>query len=278
MAVTRFNGLRKAGRTRRTRRRASTTTRAKYLPKTTTANRSLIKSNAAMIRRINKVLPPVVYCDWQRVMAFQAEPSTDGQPTSVQLAQVLTDFSQWQNVLRISPSVADAAATHVMRMTLDVRYSLVAQDWAQMSLFVVTMRRDHANRDPTVSPLQSGSDYVYAGTPILVVPTLNSAVFKVHYRRHVTLTKNTLFLPAAEDANVGDPFSTWRKGQVTIKPNLRVRAPAIETWKALPYAQLPYYNRYFVLVFITANNSASIAQNFQSRVDINAMCTTRNSA
>lgn len=161
---------------------------------------------------------------------------------------------------------------------MNVRYSILAQDWAQMSLFIVTMRKDHANRDPTVSPLQSGSDFIYGGPQDLLVPTLNSAVFKVHYCRHVTLTKSTLFLPAQTEENVGDPFTTYKKGQITIKPNIRVRAPAINKWKELPYGQLPYYQRYFALAFITSNNAAAIAQNFQSRIDIDCMCVTLNSA
>lgn len=278
MPVIKYNGLKKAGGARKRRRRTSVSTRARYAPKTARVNRSLIKSNASMIRKIAKSLPPQVYCDWQRTIAFQSAISTDSQPTSVQLASVITDFSKWSNVLRISQSVADAAATQVLRFTMDIRYTLLNQDFAQISLFIVTMRKDHANRDPTVSALQSGSDFIYGGPLSLQWPTLNSAVFKVHYRRFVTLTKNTLFLPANPEDPAGDPFSTYRKGQVTIRPNIRVRSPAINKWKDLPYAQLPYYQRYFALCFITANNSAAIAENTQARVDINCMCTTRNSA
>lgn len=262
------------------RRRASVLSRARYGPKTARFNRSLIKTNAVMIRRLKALQPPTVMCDWQYKEEILGVIGTDPTPTTAIQAYVLTDFSKWANVLRISSSVADAAATHIVRIGMQMRYSLVNSDWAQISVFVVTMQKDHANRDPTVSPLQSGSDFVLANN--LFNPTLNSAVFSVKYCRHVTMTKNAwLTAPFQAGTNApfaGDPFTTYKKGFINLKPNIRVRAPEIDKWKSLPYAQLPYYQRHFLLTFITQSNSAAIAVGTQCRIDMNLIATTRNTA
>lgn len=55
-----FNRLSKKKSTTR-RKRTGVLTRAKYKPRTTTANRSLITSNALAIRSIRKLMPPPVY-------------------------------------------------------------------------------------------------------------------------------------------------------------------------------------------------------------------------
>lgn len=243
-------------------------------------NRSLIKDNARMIRHLARNMPSKVYCDWQYKEEILAIISEDSLPTTAIQSYVLTDFSKWQNVLRISSTVADEVATRILRFNINMRYSLVNSDWAQMTIFVVTMRKDHANRDPTVSALQSGSDFITGAN--LLNPRLNANVFKVHYVRNITLTKNTWLTPPFATPNsppfAGDPFSTYRKGNVNIRPNIRVRAPAINKWKELPYAQLPYYQRYFLLTFITSNNTAAIAQGTQARIDMDFLSTTLNTA
>lgn len=280
MARTKISGLKKSGGARKRRRSTSVSTRAKWQKPTARNQRSQILGNARMISKIRRLLPPVVYCDWQYKQEILGEISPDGLPTLAIQSYVLTDFSKWQDVLRISPTVADAVATHIVRFNIDMRYSLVNSDWAQMSVFIVTMRKDHANRDPTVSALQSGSDFILADNQFN--PTLNSAVFKVHFCRHITMTKNAWLTPpvqqGSQPAFSGDPMTTFRKGNINMKPNIRVRAPAIESWKALPYAQLPYYQRYFLLTFINSNNAAAPAVGTQARIDMNFMATTRNSA
>lgn len=277
MPSTRFTGL-KRYRSRSRRRRTSNVKRVKLQAPSAKNQRRQILTNAKNLVRLRRLLPPVVYCDWQYKEEILSIIGTDPNPTTAIQAYVLTDFSKWGDVLRISPAVADAVATHIIRFNINMRYSLVNSDWCQMSIFIVTMRKDHANRDPTVSPLQSGSDFVTGND--LLNPRLNTAVFKVHYCRYITMTKNTWLTPpvGGQTPFSGDPFTTYRKGNINIKPNIKVRSPAIETWKALPYAQLPYYQRYFLLTFITQANSAAIAVGTQARIDMDFLATTRNSA
>lgn len=279
MARTSITGL-KRYRSRSRSRRRSNVKRVKLQKPSASNQKRQILHNAKDIIRLRKLLPPVVFCDWQYKEEILSTIADDPAPSTAIQAYALTDFSKWQNVLRISPSVADAVATHVTRFNINMRYSLVNSDWAIFSVFIVTLRKDHANRDPTVSPLQSGSDFISGED--LINQRLNPAVFKVHYARYVTLTKNALFTPAFQTPQSppfsGDPMTTFKKGNINIKPNIRVRAPAIETWKLLPYAQLPFYQRYFLLTFITQSNSAAIAQGTQARIDMDFLATTRNSA
>ena len=239
-----------------------------------------ILHNAKDIVKLRRLLPQNVFTDWQYKQEILGTIGDDGLPTLAIQSYVLTDFSKWSPVLRISPSVADAVATHIMRFNINMRYTLVNSDWAQISIFIVTMRKDHANRDPTVSPLQSGADFIVGND--LLNPRLNPDIFKCHYVRNITMTKNALFTaPVTTGQNPafsGDPFSTYRKGNINIKPNIKVRSPAIETWKALPYGQLPYYQRYFLLTFINSQNTAAIAEGTQVRVDMDFMATCRNTA
>jgi len=279
MAKTSFTGL-KRYRSRSKRRSTSNVKKARYQAPTARNQKRQIIHNAKDIRRLRSLLPPVVFTDYQYKQEVLATISEDGLPTLAIQSYVLTDFSKWSPVLRISPSVQDAVATQIMRFNINMRYSLVNSDYAQISIFICTMRKDHANRDPTVSPLQSGSDFIVGND--LLNARLNPAIFKCHYVRNITLTKNALFTPPIQQNNqpafASDPFSTYKKGNINIRPNIRVRSPAIETWKALPYGQLPFYQRYFLLTFINSNNSAAIAAGTQARIDMDFMATCKNSA
>lgn len=255
-------------------------TKVRYQAPTAKNQKRQISHNAKDIVRLRKLLPPVVYTDWQYKEEILGAISDDGLPTLAIQSYVLVDFSKWANVLRISSSVADAVATQIIRFNLNMRYTLVNSDWAQITVFIVTMRKDHANRDPTVSPLQSGEDFITGEN--LLNPRLNPGIFKCHFVRNVTLTKNALFTPPFQTGQTpafsGDPMTTFKRGNVNIKPNIRVRAPGINEWKNLPYGQLPYYQRYFMLTFINSNNTAAIASGTQARVDFDMLATCRNSA
>lgn len=280
MARTRFTGL-KRYRSRSRRRRTSNVKRVKLQAPSARNQKRQILHNAKDITRLRRLLPPVVFCDWQYKEGILGELSSDGNPTLGIKAFCLTDFSKWSDVLRISPSVADAVATQITRFNINMRYTLVNSDWAQMTIFIVTLRKDYANRDPVLEPLQSGADFVTG--EFLFNPRLNPAIFKCHYVRNVTMTKNALLTPpfiASQQSGAfsGDPFTTYKKGNINMKPNIRVRSPSIETWKGLPPQQLPYYQRYYLLTFINSNNTAAIADGTQCRIDMDFLATTRNSA
>lgn len=174
------SGLGKYGQSRKRRRSASVRTRAKWQKPTAKNQKSQILGNAAAISRLRSLLPPPVYCDWQYTLTVPAVISNDGAPTFVQTAWDLMDFANtWDPVLRIATTVNNEVSTRILRMNFNMRYNLLDSDWAQMTVFVVTLRRDAANRNPVDNPLQSVEDFI---TNVdLQNPRLNPARYKVHY-------------------------------------------------------------------------------------------------
>lgn len=280
MVIVQKTALRKYGGTRKRRRPTSVATRAKYQKPTARNQRAQILGNARMIKRIRTILPTPVLCDWQYKLNIPVEASTDGQPTFIQRAYSLMDFGNtWGPVLRISTTVNNEVATKILRMNINFRYNLNNSDWAQMTCYIVTLRKDSANRDPLTIPLQSGEDFV--GNNDLFNARLNPAIWKVHWARNITLTSNTFLGATATvqgDTFAGNPRTTYAKGNVTIKPSFRIRAPAGDFWRNMVPNQLPYYQRYYLLTFLTANNTAAIADGTQAAVDMDMLATTMNTA
>jgi hypothetical protein len=95
--------------------------KAKWQAPTAKNQKRQIMGNAKDIRRLRSLMPQPVYCDWQYTEQILGGISADGNPVLEIQSYVLTDFSKWGDVLRISPSVSDAVATHIIRFTLDMR-------------------------------------------------------------------------------------------------------------------------------------------------------------
>lgn len=281
-----FNRLSRAkARTRR--KRSSTITKARYKPKTTRANRSLIKSNAYAIRAIKKMLPRAIYTDYQYSFTQEAfltdTPNTPYQSLS---SNQLMSPAMWSPVLRQDENVIDSSATRVLRMSANMRYSLGESSTVQITTFVVSIRRDAVNRQIN-DTLVEGQDYIYAkGNPgnvdLGIVPRLNPAVFKVLYTRNVTLMSNGFLQPiAAVGANntplVSSPFATMAKGQINLKLNFNIRQPVSGSqWKNMTQAQFGPSQRLFLLTFfrgITAQPDDTAP-----RVDCDALYTCYNAS
>jgi len=263
MPITRYNGLRKAGRTRRTKRRASVATKAKYQAPTARNQRSQILGNARMIRMIKDQLPKPIFCDWIRRESVVGDPSTDTNPvTFITDGRTLVNFSDWIPVMRQSSIVAAKSSTRIYRLSLSIRYTLQASYWAQVSLFVVTLRKDFTNRDPTgLNPLLVNEDYIANQLGVGANPQgsqnieLNSSVFKVVYRRHISMAKGPYGDQPNEVANsawTSNTQTTFKKGQVNLKLKMNVRNPRSgEPWRDMVQDQLPYYHKYYLITAIT---------------------------
>jgi len=279
MPVTRYNGLRKYGRTRFRKRRASVATRAKYQKPTAANQRKQIMGNARMISRVRRLLPQPVFTDWIYRKRIFGAISTDGAAVFQQEATCLVDFSTWNPVLRVSDEVTTEVATHVLRFNINFRYSLVGSSWAQITAYIVTLRKDAASRDPTTPPLQSGSDFV--ANADLMNARLNSAIYKVHWARNISITNGGWLTDPAvvgDSTFVGNPMTTFRKGNCTIKCNMKIRAPAISSWKNMVPSQISPAQRYYLLTFITSNNTTPIGANKQVRIDMDMLTTCKNTA
>ena len=288
MAFTRYNGLRKAGRTRRTRKRTSVATKAKWQKPTARNQRAQILGNARMISRVKSMLPPPAFCDWQQEAIVYAplDSTGAGLPVTAWKPVALTDFAKWTPVLRISDVVQRAVSTKVLRLNLNMRYSLIGTNWAQISVFIVTPRRFWGDFDPFTLPLQSGEDFIVGESSLPIGtsytnPRLNPARYKCHYVRHLTMSKGAWLQDPAVIQNqtyAGQPSSTFKKGSVNLKLNMKVRAPAITKWQQIPFDQLAYYNRYYLLVWFSTQTPDTVADGEQCQVSYDMLATTYNTA
>lgn len=250
MPAVRFNALTKKRASTR-RRRSSVMTRAKFKPKTTTANRSLIKGNAYAIRSLRRLMPPPIYCDYQYSGANGAFTTVAPAPFLTIVGEQLMSPVLWNSVLRQDQNVETASSTLVKRMQLNLRYSLQQANYCQITTFVVSLRPNATNVVP--NNLTAGEDYIYSQGQQMN-PRLNSKIFKVHYVRNVSLMANGWLQPKAEVAGqviTGNPNTTFAKGQVTMKLNWRLREPSggLSTWRTMDQSQFGPHRRLFLLTF-----------------------------
>lgn len=254
-------------------------TKVRFQKPTARNQQRQIMTNARLVSKLYKAaMLKKVYCDWQFVGQFKAkEPDPSGFNRDW-FCLPLTDFDQWGAVMRRDQNVAESSATYVQRMVINMRYSLKGADWAQYNVFIVTPRKDAAANDVPVrigtgQPPSAGVEYIEG--PDAFNFRLNPAVFKVHYASYKTLTNNGLFL--AKDPPAGNPFSTWDKGQVTLKCGINVRMPVLgQPWTELPYMQQGYSKRYYMLVCIVSDASAAIGLNNTAEFSFDSLATTIN--
>ncbi len=145
----RTTGLRGTTGVRRSiRKKRSTATKVRYQRPTARNQQSQIASNAMDISRNRRAINRhKVYTDYQY---------TDLVPLSAPGWGVveLTNFSNWNPVLRRSEDVLAASHTFIKRMQINIRASLNDAEWAAFNVFVVTLRRDAAGKDPfTTAPV-----------------------------------------------------------------------------------------------------------------------------
>lgn len=261
------------------RKGTSTTTRAKYAPKTARVNRSLIKSNAYAIQAVKRMIPPPIYTDYQYSGGYAPLIGTAPNPFfAIQQAQLMTP-NLWAEVLRQDPNVVAASSTLVKRMQINLRYSLGEANWCQITTFVVSIRKDAANRVINQAELVSGEDYIYSGAQQQLNPRLNPAVFKVHYVRDVSLMSNAWQTSAATAGNstfAGNPNTTFAKGQVNMKPNFRLRQPTGTRWRIMDQSQLVPSQRLFLLTFFRGQTND--VDDDPVRVDWDALYTCYNAS
>lgn len=277
-----FNALAKKKASTR-RKRTSTITKARYKPKTVRANRSLIKSNAYAIRSIRRLMPKPVWCDWQySATQFADAPDTSFSET-LKVAQLMSPSTGgsplWKPVLRQDENVQESSATKVLRMSINMRYRLGVSNWCQYSIFIVSIRKDAADRVINQASLVKGQDYITnLGDDFGV--RLNPSIFRVLYTRQISLTKNAWVSPAFSSGGselAGNPMTTFAKGQVNLKLGYNLRQPVLGTpWTAMNQSQLMPQQRLFLLSFMVQQTDTPDPNNV-ARVNFDSLYTTYNS-
>lgn len=223
----------------------------RYQAPTARNQRSQIMANARFIaKHCNQIRKHRVWTDWQNM---NEAVFTTGEWNSFRL----TDFSTWNPVLRQDPGVNRIQShTFVDRLVINMRVSLYAAQSSVVSVFIVSPRKSFANRDPVILPPELTAEYIYPVNNPGYNVRINSNVWKVHAVKYMTLTTNGLDNPPGGGTPeiAGNPFTTYRKWQVTIPCKFGVTCPiqpsvGVDTWKDTAFDMLPYYNRYFIMVY-----------------------------
>ena len=231
----------------RRRRRTTMVSKVRYQAPTARHQRRQILTNARMVSKLYRSqLRHRVWSDWQYTGGQSSINS--GEWVTIRL----TDFTLWENVLRADAAVSRKAHTFINRMQLNLRFNMQDSYFVGFNVFVVSPRKFATNVDPFVTQPILFQDYIQPSQDEGFNVRLNSGLYKVHFSRYFTLTKNYLGAPPANE-NVGDPDTTWRKMQANIPMRLSVTNPVArtgnaDTWLEVPFNDLPYYGKYYLMI------------------------------
>ena len=146
-----------------------------------------------------------------------------------------TDINQWSPCLRIDQNVIASAKTHILRAQLNCRVDI--GDTAQVSyinVFLVSLRKEATNAinitnevTGTMDQLSVDTDYIENFNLNGADITLNSAKYKVHASKYITLTPQAPTGPFPVGQAVGNPYSTWRKWQWNVGTISMLDSPTV---------------------------------------------------
>ncbi|AXQ66128.1 MAG: putative capsid protein [Circoviridae sp.] len=286
MPSVRANANRKYRPVRKRRRSSSVGVRARYLPRNAKANRALIKSNASMIKKVQRLIPPPLMTDYQYRTQFFGDPSVnaDNESTLDINTKRLTDFSDWSPCMRLSEVVNnDKSQTTIYRMNFNMRYTLNNSYWAQITIFIVTLRAQYSNRDPTgQNTLNAGGDFIVNSDRL--DPRLNPSTYKIHFKRSINLAKGAFGQPPFTPGQGGEQVTsnsatTLKTGNINMKCRMKVRQPQTNVnWREMDFLQLPYYQPYYMITFITQGGPLGLDPINTPSVDLDMWVSCVNSA
>lgn len=239
------------------RKRTGVIKRAKFQAPTARNQKNQILGNAMAIRALKRIIPPAVWTDYSFCFTYGPFIAAAGDYQSV-LCDKLTNLTQWTPVMRRDANALVSSTTLIKRMQINLRYELAQSNWVQATTFIVSLRKDASNRDPSnEATLVQNEDYIIS-TQQGLNARLNPAVFKVHYARNVSMMSNAWRQDAVPIVGgvplVSNSALTFAKGQVNLKLNMKVRQPSVATnWKVMQIEQLPPSQRLYILTFFKGN-------------------------
>lgn len=253
------NSLSKMSRTQVRRRRTSVVKRARFQKPTARNQKSQIMGNAMAIRSLRRLVPPPVYTDYQYSRGYGPFFGPDPTAYSSVLCDKLMNCTNWVPVLRRDSNALESTTTLIKRMQLNIRYDLGESNWCQITTFVVSLRRDAANRTPDdTATLTEGDDFIVS-TQQGFNARLNPSVFKVHYVRNLSLMSASWTQPETVAGNAtftSNSLTTFAKGQVNMKLNFRLRQPVTpQNWKSMTQEQLSPHQRLYILTFFKGSTN-----------------------
>ncbi len=253
-------GLRGSNRRGGHRKKRSSLVGKVYRQRPTARNQKYQIARVTRLAVANRKRFSSVFTDWQ--ISPTSAPDDLGYGFNLAPAQWqtvrLTNFDQWEPVLRQNDNVNDSNHTFVKRIQVNLRANIIA-GYATCNFFIVRTRFADANRDLFSDPPSvANGDFVentnFPGANI----RLNSNKFKVLASYYCTLRTHPVSV-APSDPNFvpGDPLPAEKRWQWTIHPNIKVHQTAFSSggsvvpgkWPGKPFEDLPYYDRIYLMAY-----------------------------
>lgn len=192
-----------------------------------------------------------IYTDW-----FQnaSSPGVD----TVWNAVPLMEFRYWNEGNRKDEAVPGLQSVFLRNMVFEWTFQSYLKTRAcEIDMFLVTLRPNASTWVPQAEPTGSLRPDDFQDMGFNNAPQLNSGIFKVHYHRHMRL-----FPVNFQAQNVleysGNPFTTYRRGQVNLKLAYKARSPDGNlAWKELAQETLPARQRMYVLYRVQSEDTTN---------------------
>jgi len=216
--------------------------------------RQIMANTRAVEKLQTRTRKHLVYTDYKL--------SSEINPTwNTWFSYALTQPSLWLPVLREDQTVQRSSHTFVRRMQLNMRAWLgpVTDETVYFNIFIVSPRW----QSPQVQvPTTIDQDFIQGGVGFNC--RLNPARFKVHASKYITLTVPSAGSSGAGPTVAGNPFTTYRKWQWNIDLKFPITQPTqtglpvTNSWKDKDIVDLPFYNRYYLLVYTAHEGVAGV--------------------
>lgn len=256
MVYARTNSSRGSSNHRRSRRRTrrySASAKVRFQAPTARHQRSQIARNTAAVDRLfRKTRRHMIYTDWHTRVETNPSWNTFFAYAMTDPSGVLGTTPAWDPVLRQDATVNESSHTFCKRLQINCRVNLglIADTSVYWSCFIV---RPRFSDTFAVAPAVINDDFIASAPGIGV--RLNSAKWKVVASKYVTLSHNAVGQPGGSPVGAGNPLTTFKKWQWNVPLNFSIVNPApvgvgtTNSWRKKTISDLPYYNRYYVLIY-----------------------------
>lgn len=259
-------------------KRVKTAIKAKYEAPTASNQRQQILGNAQDIAMIRSLMPKNVYTDYQYSGIQETFIAQAPFPFSTLGVSELMTPALWKTVMRQDANVVVASTTKIERMQLNLRWTLRGADYLNVTTFVVTLRKNAANRIISSTGLQLDQDYIVSTTDKFGV-RLNPAVFDVKYSKNINLTCNGWDLDPTRSNQVNEAFNpqtTFETDSTSMSLNWNLKEPTGAPWLTMNQDQLAPYQRLYLLSFFQGKTGA--VDDIASRLSFDALYTCCNAS
>lgn len=236
------------GRRNRRRRRASVSTRARYQRPSARNQQRQIQSLAKLALANRKALAASrSYTDWYASATVLGT-------SSLWNATSLMEMADWAAGNRQDADVLVSQNIWLRNMVFEYFFQTYNKtEPISVDMYIVTIRPSASDWEPSAAPTGSLRPDDYQDMGFTNSASLNSGVFKVLWNKQFRIFPQD---PALVD-KAGNPFATYRQGQVNLSLNFKLRSPLSTSWKSLRASDIPARQRVYLLWRATSADTSN---------------------